>query len=165
MSGRIIVLDRVVQSVAIPIERLGILWSPRRIRLLPLLVAHLEPERLPVLRVHASGQIRLAERHGERLQRHAVQAAVRRARHDAIRTDEARQRRIVGARVVVQQARAVAPLPGEVPRGLRDAATAHRAPRPVVLFAHQCAVRSRRRAHATKLSGVVESAYLFVKPN
>ena len=47
---------------------------------------------------------------GEGLERHAVQAAVRRSRHHAVRRDEAPQPRVIVAGMLLQQARPVQPL-------------------------------------------------------
>ena len=119
MPARISVLQRIILDIAVAIERLGALRSPWSRRLLPLLTAQLEPEALAVLIVYARHKPGFVEIHREWFERHAVHAPRSRTRHDTIPTEEATERRVVVAGMVVQQAGAVLALAGVVQRGMR----------------------------------------------
>jgi len=119
MPARISVLQRIILDIAVAIERLGVPGSPRRRRLLLLLSAQLEPETLAVLVAHTRHKAWLVEIHREWFERHAVHAPRSRTRHDTIPTEEATERRVVVAGMVVQQAGAVLALAGVVQRGMR----------------------------------------------
>lgn len=75
MTRRVGIPQRVVLHIRIAIERLRVAWPPRAARLLPLLVAQLEPEAELVLAVELVKELRLVEADGQRLDRDAVHAA------------------------------------------------------------------------------------------
>ncbi|MCG8351730.1 MAG: hypothetical protein MI924_28515, partial [Chloroflexales bacterium] len=73
--------QRIVEHIALAIERLRVVWSPRAADLLPLLGAELEPERLPVLPVQGCGKAGLVEPNRQGFEGHTVHATAGAARH------------------------------------------------------------------------------------
>jgi len=147
--------QRLILHVAIPIQRLRVRRPLRNPSLPALLTAHLEPERLIALTSELSRKARLVEVDRQALECHAIHAARGAPRHHTIRAHEPRQRRIVVARMIIQQPRAVQSLAGVIEAGLRNRAGAARfAPRVEVLPTDDRAVAVGGEADAAEVIAV-----------
>jgi len=166
MTAWIGVTQRVVQDVAIAVERLRITRPCAYLGLLSILIAQLEPEALRlregILFRESGAERRLVKVYRQRAQRGVVVLSQRRghaafprghARHDAVRAGEAPERGIVVARAVEEQPGVVLHLPGEVARRLGDvaAARAQLAPRRERLAAQDGPAATRRGRDAAEV--------------
>ena len=157
MPTRVGIRQRIVEHIALAIERLRVVWSPRAASCLSFLVTQLEPERLLVLILDLRHEPWFVEVDRQRFERYAVHTAVGAARHDRVRRDEAPQLRVVVARVVGEQPSPIAALPGIVQRRHVDVVAPAVAPRrvaPVVDLTTQqhrtCRTRRVAGVHAKR---------------
>ena len=120
MATRVRPPHRVIEYVAIAIQRLGIAWPPRATHLLPSIVAQRIPRPKLIFLIELADKTRLVEGDGQWAQRHAVHATAGIPWHHGIRANEPANRRVIIPRTIEQQSGFVTPLPGVVEHGLEE---------------------------------------------
>src|SRR5262249_8869127 len=148
------IFDRIVQSVAVAVERLGVGGSHR----IQLLVIAL------IFAIQAVYKARLAKADGEWLERDAIHTTRDAARYDTIRADKAAQPWVVVAGIVVQQAGVVQGLAGEVALALGDAAIDDLAPWVEALGLQEGAAPDAGGADAAELVAIQEDRLAAADP-